>query len=84
MRFARRDVGDHVVSCKNGHRASYPRYGVLQWRSRLKINVCEIFGVVQFSTFATNRPNAAVRVGGYFAVPGGANGVESLADFLSF
>jgi two-component sensor histidine kinase len=25
----------------------------LQWRSRLKINVCKIFGVVQFSTFAT-------------------------------
>ena len=29
------------------------RYGVLQWRSRLKINFCEIFGVVRFSTFAT-------------------------------
>jgi hypothetical protein len=25
----------------------------LQWWSRLKISFCEIFGVVQFSTFAT-------------------------------
>jgi hypothetical protein len=25
----------------------------LQWRSRLKISFCEIFGAVQFSTFAT-------------------------------
>ena len=53
MRFARGDMRDHIVSCKNGHRASYRRYGVLQWRSRLEINVCEIFGVVRFSTFAT-------------------------------
>jgi hypothetical protein len=28
-------------------------YAVLPWRSRLKISFCEIFGVVQFSTFAT-------------------------------
>jgi hypothetical protein len=28
-------------------------YGVLQWWSRSGINVCEIFGVVRFSTFAT-------------------------------
>jgi len=31
MRFARGDVGDHIVSHKNGHGASYERYGVLQW-----------------------------------------------------
>src|SRR5258705_5038871 len=53
MRFARGDMRDHIVSHKNDHGASYERYGVLQWRSRLKISFCEIFGVVQFSTFAT-------------------------------
>jgi hypothetical protein len=52
MRFARGDVRDHIVSHKNDHGASYRRYGVLPWWSRLKINFCEIFGVVQFSTFA--------------------------------
>ena len=53
MRFARGDMRDHIVSHKNDHGASYWRYGVLRWRSRLKINICEIFGVVRFSTFAT-------------------------------
>jgi hypothetical protein len=53
MRFARGDMRDHIVSHKNDHGASYKRYGVLQWRSRLKISFCEIFGVVRFSTFAT-------------------------------
>ncbi len=53
MPFARGDMGDHIVSHKNDHGASYRRYAVLQWRSRLKIGSCEIFGVVQFSTFAT-------------------------------
>jgi len=53
MRFASGDMRDHIVSHKNDHGASYDRYGVLQWRSRLKISFCEIFGVVQFSTFAT-------------------------------
>jgi hypothetical protein len=53
MRFARGDMRDHIVSHKNDHGASYERYGVLQWWSRLKLGFCEIFGVVQFSTFAT-------------------------------
>ena len=53
MRFAPGDMGDHIVSHKNDNGASYRRYGVLQWRSQLKISFCEIFGVVQFSTFAT-------------------------------
>jgi hypothetical protein len=53
MRFARGDMRDYIVSHKNDHGASYERYGVLQWWSRLKISFCEIFGVVQFSTFAT-------------------------------
>jgi hypothetical protein len=53
MRFARGDMRDHIVSHKNDHGASYWRYGILRWRSWLKINICEIFGVVRFSTFAT-------------------------------
>jgi hypothetical protein len=53
MRFSRGDMRDHIASHKNDHRASYERYGALQWWSRLKISFCEIFGVVQFSTFAT-------------------------------
>ena len=53
MPFARGDVRDHIVLHKNDQGASYGRYAVLQWWSRLKISFCEIFGVVQFSTFAT-------------------------------
>jgi hypothetical protein len=53
MPFARGDVRDHIVSHKNDQGASYGRYAVLQWWSRLKISFCEIFGVVKFSTFAT-------------------------------
>jgi hypothetical protein len=53
MPFARGDIRDHIVSHKNDHGASYGRYAVLQWWSRLKIGFCEIFGVVQFSTFST-------------------------------
>ena len=52
MRFVRGDTRDHIISCKNDHGASYRRYGVLHWWCRLKINVCEIFGAVRFSTFA--------------------------------
>src|ERR1700730_14646214 len=53
MRFARGDMRDHIVSHKNDHGASCWRYGILRFRSRLKINICETFGVVRFSTFAT-------------------------------
>src|SRR5882672_1421749 len=53
MRFACGDMRDHIVSHKNDHGASYRRYGVSPWRSRLKINFCEIFTAVRFSTFAT-------------------------------
>ncbi len=53
MPFARGDMGDHIVSHKNDHGASHRRYAVRQWWSPLKISFCEIFGVVQFSTFAT-------------------------------
>ena len=53
MRFARGDVRDHIASHKNDHGPSYRRYRALQRQRRLKINFCEIFGVVRFSTFAT-------------------------------
>jgi hypothetical protein len=53
MPFARGDMRDHIVSRKADHGPSYGRYAVLQRWSRLKISFCEIFGVVQFSTFAT-------------------------------
>jgi hypothetical protein len=48
MRFARGDIRGHIDSHKNDHGASYERYGVLQWWSRLRIRFCEVFGVVQF------------------------------------
>ena len=53
MPFELGDMRDHIVSHKNDHGASYGRYAVLQRWGRLKISFCEIFGVVQFSTFAT-------------------------------
>ena len=53
MRFARGDMRDHIASHRNDYGPSYRRYGVLQRRSQLKINFCEIFGVGRFSTFAT-------------------------------
>jgi hypothetical protein len=56
MRFARGDMRGHIVSHKNDHGASYERYGVLQWRSRLKISFCEILGVVQFRLLQHYRP----------------------------
>jgi len=34
---------DHIISHKNGHGAAY----LQPWRSWLKINFCEIFGVVR-------------------------------------
>jgi hypothetical protein len=53
MRFARGDMRDHIVSHQNDQGALHRRYGVLQWPRRPKINFCEIFDVVRFSTFAT-------------------------------
>jgi hypothetical protein len=59
MRFARGDMRDHIVSHKTNHGASCWRYGILRFRSRLKINICETFGVVRFSTFATISANSS-------------------------
>jgi hypothetical protein len=55
MPFARDDMRDHIVSHKNDHGASYGRYAVLQWRSRLKISFCEIFGVISCDVFKVSR-----------------------------
>ena len=53
MRFGCADVRDLIVSHKTGHGPAHRRYGALQqWRC-LKICFREIFGIVQFSTFAT-------------------------------
>ena len=53
MRFVRRDVRDLIARQKNDHGASYWRHRVLRRRSCLKFDFREIFGVLQFSTFAT-------------------------------
>jgi len=68
MRFVRRDVRDLIAHQKNDHGASYRRHRVLQRRSCLKFDFREIFGVVRFSTFATesamsrHRSNQAANV----------------------
>ena len=53
MRFVRSDVRDHIVSQKNDHGPSYRHYRASQRRDSPKITICEIFGVVRFSTFST-------------------------------
>jgi hypothetical protein len=57
MRFVRSDVRDHIASQKNDDGVSYLRCRALQRRSRLKIDFCEIFGFVRFSTFSTLSAN---------------------------
>jgi hypothetical protein len=52
MRFVRSDVRDHIVSQKNDLRTSYRHYRASQRRSSPRITICEIFGVVRFSTFS--------------------------------
>jgi hypothetical protein len=52
-RFVRSDVRDHIASQKNDHEPWYRRCRVSQRPSDPKTNICEIFGVVRFSTFST-------------------------------
>jgi hypothetical protein len=59
MRSMRGDVWDHIASQKNDHGLSYRNCEASQRRSSPKITICEIFGVVRFSTFST----ASVKVG---------------------
>jgi hypothetical protein len=51
--FACCDMRGYIVWHKKDYGASHRLYGVLQWRSRLNINICDILGVGRFSTFAT-------------------------------
>jgi len=53
MRSMRGDARDHIASQKNDHGLSYRHYKASQRRSSPKITICEIFGVVRFSTFST-------------------------------
>jgi hypothetical protein len=53
MRFMRSDARDHVASQKNDCGPSYRFYSRFWQRSCPKISICEIFGVLGFSTFST-------------------------------
>jgi hypothetical protein len=53
MRFVCSDVRDHIASQKNDHGPSYRHSRASQRPSSSKIAICEIFGVVRFSTFST-------------------------------
>jgi hypothetical protein len=64
MSVARADMRRHIVSYENDHRASHRRYGLLQCWSRIEINICEIFGDVLFSTFATQSRDKRTLPGG--------------------
>src|SRR5215470_4877169 len=59
MGFVRSDVRDHIACQKNDHGPSYRHYRASQRRGSPKITICEIFGVVRFSTLST----ASVRLG---------------------
>ena len=60
MRFARGDMRDHIVSHKNDHGASYDRYGVLQWWSRLKLSFARFSGSFSFRLLQHYRPKACM------------------------
>jgi hypothetical protein len=62
MRFARGDMRDHIVSHKNDHGASYWRLRNTAVAELAKINICEIFGVVRFSTLQQYRRKAETDV----------------------
>src|ERR1700690_2925882 len=53
MHFALGDVRGHIISRKNDHGPAYRRYGPLQRQILIKIDFREIFGIVRFSSFAT-------------------------------
>src|SRR6516164_4809345 len=53
MGFVRSDVRDHIASQKNDHGPSYRHCSASQRRGSPKFTICEIFGVVRFSTFST-------------------------------
>jgi hypothetical protein len=57
MGFVRSDVRDHIASQKNDHGPLYRHYRASQRRGSPKFTICEIFGVVRFSTFSTTSVN---------------------------
>jgi hypothetical protein len=57
MRFVRGDVRDLIASQENDHGLSYRHHRASQRRSSPKTTICEIFGVVRFSTFSTASVN---------------------------
>jgi hypothetical protein len=60
MPFARGDMRDHIVLHKNDHGASYGRYAVLQWWSRLKISFARFSASFNFRLLQHYRPLADV------------------------
>ena len=84
MHFVRSDVRDYIASQKNDHGPSYQRYRASQRQGRPKINICEIFSVVRFSTFATvsgvDRKRSAGRQTGAFD-PQQTFGMLRMANF---
>jgi hypothetical protein len=61
MGFVRSDVGDLIAPQKNDHGPSYRHYRASQWRGIPKFTICEIFGVVRFSTFSTASTQSGIR-----------------------
>jgi hypothetical protein len=76
----RKSLASYAFS-ENDHGASYGRYGVSQWRSRLKISFCEIFGVVQFSTLQHNGGIAEIA---FQTAPGGFSPTATSAPTGAF
>src|SRR5246127_5865134 len=67
MRSMRGDVWDHIASQKNDHGLSYRHYKASQRRSSPKITICEIFGVVRFSTFSTASTHSGSRAADFLS-----------------
>jgi hypothetical protein len=59
-RFARDDVRDLFASQKTDYGPLYQRYGASQRWDCPKISICEVLGVLRFSTFQQHLPKAEV------------------------
>jgi hypothetical protein len=67
MRYVRGDVRDHIASQKNDQGLPYRHYKASQRRSSPKITICEIFGVVRFSTFSTASTHSGSRAADFLS-----------------
>jgi hypothetical protein len=76
MRFARGDARNHIVSHKNDQGASYWRYAVLQWWSRLKISFCAIFASFNFRLLQHYPPRNGHRQSRSLCLKGAKNGSD--------